>query len=42
MGYYGENDAKIIVSGILEAVQYLHQLGILFNYHSNVPRNRPS
>ena len=29
MGYYGENDAKQIVSGVLEAVQYLHQIGMM-------------
>ncbi|KAJ3372166.1 calcium calmodulin-dependent protein kinase type 1G [Kappamyces sp. JEL0680] len=27
MGYYGEEDAKHIVNGILEAVQYLHSAG---------------
>jgi hypothetical protein len=27
MGYYGEEDAKHIVGGILEAVGYLHEAG---------------
>jgi serine/threonine protein kinase len=32
LGYYGENDAKQLVSGILEAVQYLHNIGIFILY----------
>lgn len=36
MGYYGENDAKNIVNGIIEAVHYLHMAGIYFLFLSNI------
>jgi hypothetical protein len=39
MGYYGEEDAKHIVSGILEAVNYLHNAGISIKINT---RNCPS
>jgi serine/threonine protein kinase len=34
LGYYGEEDAKFIVGGILEAVQYLHNAGIVHRVYN--------